>query len=142
MECRFAADATPRDDTDGPPARDRAYRLPFRFELLAPIDLAIDGDTPMTIRMSSLLVTLLALAGLTACASTGTSERVRTSTCRPGAAATLVGRAAPDDDTVRRRTHSTLVRRIAPGDATTRDFREERVTVTVAEGQVVSASCG
>ncbi|MEG8044707.1 hypothetical protein QP164_19400 [Sphingomonas sp. LR59] len=39
-------------------------------------------------------------------------------------------------------TGSSIVRRIAPGDTTTKDFREERVTVTIVNGQVVAPSCG
>ena len=39
-------------------------------------------------------------------------------------------------------TGGTIVRRIAPGDPTTKDYRIERVTVMVADGRVVSASCG
>jgi hypothetical protein len=98
----------------------------------------LDGDTMMT---TNTIGTLLALAGLGACASISTIEPGR-SLCRPAAAAALVGKAAPDDATIRHTTGSTIVRRIAPGDATTKDFREERVTVTIAEGQVIAASCG
>ncbi|RYE99247.1 MAG: hypothetical protein EOO77_35835 [Oxalobacteraceae bacterium] len=89
-----------------------------------------------------MLVPVLGLASLGACATTGTTEPGRT-VCRPAAAAaTLVGKAAPDDAAILRTTGSSIVRRIAPGDATTKDFREERVTVTIANGQVVAASCG
>jgi hypothetical protein len=88
-----------------------------------------------------MLVPVLGLAGLGACATTGTTEP-RRKVCRPAAAATMVGKAAPDDAAILQATGSSIVRRIAPGDATTKDFREERVTVTIAEGQVVAASCG
>lgn len=84
----------------------------------------------------------MAMLALGACASTGTSDHAGGTTCQPDAAAALVGQVAPDDDTILRLTHSKTVRRIAPGDAITMDFREDRVTVTVAEGRIVSASCG
>lgn len=96
----------------------------------------------MRINIPIRTMALLGLAGLGACASTGTSDQVRTSACRADAAAALVGQVAPDNAAILHRTHGTIVRRIAPGDATTMDFREERVTVTVAEGRIVSASCG
>ena len=95
----------------------------------------------MTKNAFCMLVPVLSLASLGACATTGTTEPGRT-VCRPAAAATLVGKAAPDDAAILRTTESSIVRRIAPGDATTKDFREERVTVTIANGQVVAASCG
>ncbi|KQS46020.1 MULTISPECIES: I78 family peptidase inhibitor [unclassified Sphingomonas] len=95
----------------------------------------------MTKNVFCMLVPVLGLAILGACATTGTTEPGRT-VCRPAAAATLVGKAAPDDAAILRTTGSSIVRRIAPGDATTKDFREERVTVTIANGQVVAASCG
>jgi hypothetical protein len=95
----------------------------------------------MTKNAFCMLVPVLGLASLGACATTGTTEPGRT-VCRPAAAATLVGKAAPDDAAILRTTGSSIVRRIAPGDATTKDFREERVTVTIANGQVVAASCG
>ena len=85
---------------------------------------------------------LAALLGMSACASTGTADRAGAATCNADEAATLVGRAAPEDATILRRTGGTIVRRIAPGDMTTKDYRIERVTVTVADGQVVSALCG
>lgn len=95
----------------------------------------------MTTNTIATLTTMLGLAGLGACASTGTTEPGR-SLCRPAAAAALVGKGAPDDAIILHTTGSTIVRRITPGDATTKDFREERVTVTIAEGQVIAASCG
>jgi hypothetical protein len=95
----------------------------------------------MTKNAFCMLVPVLGLASLGACATTGTTEPGRT-VCRPAAAATLVGKAAPDDAAILRTTGSSIVRRITPGDATTKDFREERVTVTIANGQVVAASCG
>ncbi|WP_419554965.1 I78 family peptidase inhibitor [Sphingomonas phyllosphaerae] len=49
---------------------------------------------------------------------------------------------APDDAAILRRTHSSIIRRLAQGDPMTKDYRVERVTVTVAEGRIVSASCG
>lgn len=93
----------------------------------------------MKVRNASLPAVLL---GMSACASTGTMERAGTATCNADAAATLVGRTAPDDASILRRTGGTIVRRIAPGDMTTKDYRIERVTVTVADGRVVSALCG
>jgi hypothetical protein len=95
----------------------------------------------MTKNAFCMLVPVLGLASLGACATTGTTEPGRT-VCRPAAAATLVGKAAPDDAAILRTTGSSIVRRIAPGDATTKDFHEERVSVTIANGQVVAASCG
>ncbi len=98
----------------------------------------MNGDTAMRmIRISTLTVFL----GLGAWASTVAGNRAGAATCSADAAAVLVGQVAPDDATVLSRTGSTIVRQIAPGDPTTRDFRVERVTLTVAEGQVVSASC-
>jgi hypothetical protein len=93
----------------------------------------------MKVRNASLLAVLLSMS---ACASTGITERAGAATCNADAAATLVGRAAPDDATILRRTGGTIVRRIAPGDMTTKDYRIERVTVTVADGRVVAALCG
>ncbi len=95
----------------------------------------------MTKNAFCMLVPVLGLASLGACATTGTTEPGRT-VCRPAAAATLVGKAAPDDAAILLTTGSSILRRIAPGDATTKDFREERVTVTIANGQVVAESCG
>jgi hypothetical protein len=95
----------------------------------------------MTANTIGTLTAMLGLAGLGACASTGTTEPGR-SVCRPVAAAALVGKAAPDDATILQGTGSAIVRRIAPGDATTKDFREERVTITIADGRIVAASCG
>jgi hypothetical protein len=88
------------------------------------------------------LSTLTVLLGLGACVSTGTGDRAGAATCNADVAATLVGRVAPDDATILRRTGGTIVRRIAPGDPMTRDYRVERVTVTVAEDRVAAASCG
>lgn len=95
----------------------------------------------MTTNTIGTLTVTLGLAGLGACASTGTTGPGR-SVCRPAAAAALVGKAASDDATILQGTGSAIVRRIAPGDATTKDYREERVTVTIAEGRVIAASCG
>ena len=95
----------------------------------------------MTANTIGTLTAMVGIAVLGACASTGTTEPGR-SVCRPAAAAALVGKAAPNDAAILQSTGSTIVRRIAPGDPTTRDFREERVTVTIADGQVVAASCG
>jgi hypothetical protein len=99
----------------------------------------MNGDTAMRKITASTLTVLL---GLGACASTGTGERIGAAICSPDVAATLVGQVAPDDATILRRTGGTIVRRIAPGDPTTRDYRVERVTVTVSDSRVVSASCG
>lgn len=95
----------------------------------------------MTARTIGTLVALVGLIVLDACASPGTVER-RRAICRSASAAVLVGKTAPDDAAILRSTGSSIVRRIAPGDATTKDYREERVTVTIAEGLVIAASCG
>ena len=95
----------------------------------------------MTVRTIGMLSAWAGMSMLGACASTGTAEPGR-ATCRPTGAAALVGKIAPDDAIIMHSTGSAIVRRIAPGDATTKDFREERVTVTVAEGRVIAASCG
>lgn len=86
----------------------------------------------------------LMLTTLGACATTGTGAGTQTqsATCKADAAGALVGMVAPDDVAILGRTGGTIVRRIAPGDATTRDYRVERVTVTIADGQIVAASCG
>jgi len=86
--------------------------------------------------------TLVALLGLGACAAIGAADRGQTAACKADAAATLAGQAAPDDAAILKRTGGTIVRRIAPGDPTTRDYRIERVTVTIADGRIVSATCG
>lgn len=86
--------------------------------------------------------TLAISLGLGACASTGGSDHAGAASCRADAATMLAGQVAPDDATILRSTGATILRRIAPGDPTTRDYRIDRVTVTVAEGRVVSASCG
>ena len=31
-----------------------------------------------------------------------------------------------------------MVRRLAPGDMSTKDYREDRLTVTIAEGRIIS----
>ena len=100
-----------------------------------------DGDMMITANTVGRLTALLGLAGLGACASTGTNAP-RPAVCRPASATTLVGKDAPDDATILQSTGSSIVRRIAPGDPTTKDYRQERVTVTIAEGRVVAASCG
>ncbi|RYF22245.1 MAG: hypothetical protein EOO77_04500 [Oxalobacteraceae bacterium] len=100
---------------------------------------AVCRDQVPTAHTISTLVAVL--VGLGACASTGTPEP-RRSVCRPAGAALLVGRGAPDDATILHGTGSAIVRRIAPGDVATTEYRGERVTVTIAEGQVVAASCG
>ncbi len=84
----------------------------------------------------------LVLMSLGACASTNTDGPGRSATCKPDAVGALVGMIAPDDAGVLGRTGGTIVRRIAPGDPTTKDFRVERVTITVADGRIVAASCG
>lgn len=86
--------------------------------------------------------TVVALLGLGACAATGAADRGQTVACKADAAATLAGQAAPDDAAILKRTGGTIVRRIAPGDPTTRDYRIERVTVTIADGRIVAATCG
>ncbi len=93
-------------------------------------------DTSLT------MTALSALAALGACTTTGESAPARLSTCNPKGAAALVGQVAPDDAAILRRTHSSIIRRLAQGDPMTKDYRVERVTVTVAEGRIVSASCG
>jgi hypothetical protein len=93
----------------------------------------------MRVRNASLLAATL---GMSACASAGTLNSEGAATCNADAATTLMGREAPDDATILRRTGGTIVRRIAPGDMTTKDYRIERVTVTVADRRVISALCG
>jgi hypothetical protein len=86
----------------------------------------------------------LMLTALGACATTiaGADTQAVSADCKADAAGTLVGMVAPDDAAILGRTGGTMVRRIAPGDPTTRDYRVERVTVTIAEGRIVAASCG
>jgi len=96
----------------------------------------------MTTIKGSMLVSMLGLACLGACASTGMNDRARTRLCRADAAAALVGQSEPGDGDILRRTGSAVVRRLAPGNPMTRDYRQERVTLIVADGRVVSASCG
>jgi hypothetical protein len=86
--------------------------------------------------------TLMMSFGLSACAASRAGEQVGSGKCDAEAAARLVGEVAPNDDTILLRTGSTIVRRIAPGDQVTQDYRLERVTVSIAEGRVISASCG
>lgn len=96
----------------------------------------------MTINTPLSLVALLGLTGLGGCVSTHPTEGTGAATCRADAAAALVGQAAPDDAAILRRTGSATVRRLAPGDMATQDYRADRVTVTIAEGRVIAASCG
>lgn len=100
------------------------------------------GSESMRTDTSLTMTALIALAALGACTTPGESAPSRLSTCNPKAAAVLVGRVAPDDAVILRRTHSAIIRRLAPGDAMTKDYRVERITVTVADGRIVSASCG
>lgn len=85
---------------------------------------------------------------LTACSTTvrdnPAPEDITTARlCRPDAAVTLIGHAAPIDAQIRQRTGAELIRRIAPGDSVTHDFRENRVTIAVdPNGTVVQANCG
>lgn len=79
---------------------------------------------------------------VSACAANRAGDHVVSGKCDAEGAARLVGEVAPDDGTILRRTGSTIVRRIAPGDQVTQDYRLERVTVSIAEGRVVYASCG
>lgn len=88
--------------------------------------------------MSSLMMSV----GLGACAASRAGDDVGSGKCNAEGAARLVGEVAPDDGTILRRTGSTIVRRIAPGDQVTQDYRLERVTVSIAQGRVISASCG
>ncbi len=87
-------------------------------------------------------VMVLALASLGACSTSGTGTQVGSSMCKPDAARDLAGISAPDDTEILGRTGGTTVRRIAHGDPTTKDFRIERVTVSIADGRIVAASCG
>lgn len=91
---------------------------------------------------SMTMALLIALVALGACTTTGGGAPARLSKCKPKAAAALIGQVAPDDAAILRRTHSSIIRRLAPGDPMTKDYRVERITVTVAEGRIVSASCG
>lgn len=93
-------------------------------------------NTTMTV------VALFGLAGLGACATTGARDHAGAPTCRAPAATKLIGQVAPDDAKILARTGGTMVRRLAPGDMSTKDYREERVTVTIADDRVVAASCG
>ncbi|GAN15721.1 MULTISPECIES: I78 family peptidase inhibitor [Sphingomonas] len=93
--------------------------------------------------MKMIAVSALSMAlGLCACASGSANQHSRVTSCRPDAAATLVGQLVPDDSTILRRTGGTTVRRIAPGDPTTKDYRIDRITVTIADNRVVAAACG
>ncbi|WP_076069170.1 I78 family peptidase inhibitor [Sphingomonas montana] len=83
---------------------------------------------------------LLGLTVLSACAGSG--DHAGAATCRAGVAKALVGRPAPDDAAILRQTGAATVRRLAPGDMATQDYRADRVTVTIAAGRVISASCG
>lgn len=115
------------------------HGLSFRFGPLSAKPTQMIRETAMRMLLAS---TLMVPLGLVACASTGTGDHVGAATCSAEATATLVGQVAPDDATILRRTGGTIVRRIAPGDMTTRDYRVDRVTVTIADLQIVSASCG
>jgi hypothetical protein len=96
----------------------------------------------MTIKTGATLVALVGLTALGACASTVTTGPAEAALCRADAASALVGKAAPDDATILHHTGSAIVRRLAPGDGATKDYRQERVTVTIADGRVIAASCG
>jgi hypothetical protein len=96
----------------------------------------------MMAKLFNFLGTLPALAVLGACAAPLTGARGDAATCRAEAASALVGRPAPDDAAILRRTGGTTVRRMAPGDMATQDYRPDRVTVRIDDGRVVAASCG
>ncbi len=89
---------------------------------------------------------LLALAGCREAAEPQADDAaaVEPGLCDPGAAETLVGRAAVSDDEARKITGATLVRQIAPGDPVTMDFRQERVTIETdpETGRILRALCG
>lgn len=93
--------------------------------------------------MKATVVPALAASVLAAgCATSGRADQSTAGTCRPAAAAKLVGQSAPDDAEILRRTRSSTIRRLAPGDMATKDYRIERITVTVDGGKVIAASCG
>lgn len=88
-------------------------------------------------------IAVLAYAGLLTACSTPARDPPAANICRSGAAATLVGHAAPDDPQVKHGTGAELIRRIAPGDQITHDFRENRITLAIdPSGKVVQAVCG
>lgn len=96
----------------------------------------------MMITVSGRYLAVIAALGLAACATPREPDNDQPSICRPDAARALVGQAVPADGAVLRQVGGTIVRRIAPGDATTKDFREDRITLTVTDGQIVAAACG
>jgi hypothetical protein len=120
--------------------------LPSLFEIEAWIEQTTQLDFAI---MKVMLFTLATISGmLAACTTTAQVASAPQGdpiarSCRSGAAARLVGQAAPDDAVIEHRTGAELIRRIARGDAVTDDFRENRITLAIdPAGKVVEATCG
>lgn len=115
--------------------------LPFSLVELSTGAMMIESSSVQTDTFLA-IAALIALVALGASTTTGKSAPAGMSTCSPKGAAALVGQVAPNDAAILYRTQSRMIRRLAPGDPMTKDYRVERVTVTIAEGRIVSASCG
>lgn len=86
------------------------------------------------------LLLALLLAG---CATDRSAAMRGARHCRPAAAPTLIGRMAPTDAAILRRTGAATARRAARGDILTTEYRADRVTVIIdAAGRVTGATCG
>ena len=62
--------------------------------------------------------------------------------CEAAAAIKFIGAEPPDDAIARSLTGAKTVRRVAPGQSVSLDYRPDRLTLEIADGQVVSTSCG
>ena len=62
--------------------------------------------------------------------------------CSSEAAASLINKPLPPAEDLKRVTGASIIRQIAPGDPVTMDFNERRLTVEVAGGKILRATCG
>jgi hypothetical protein len=92
----------------------------------------------MPIRFLAMPAAMLLTAGLTSMASAQDSR----GNCSSEAAAGLINKALLPVEELKRLTGASIVRQIAPGDPVTMDFNERRLTVEVAGGKILRATCG
>lgn len=92
----------------------------------------------MPIRSLALPAAILLTAGLTSMAGAQDSR----GSCSSEAAASLINKALLPVEELKRLTGASIVRQIAPGDPVTMDFNERRLSVEVAGGKILRATCG
>src|SRR5690349_20525841 len=100
--------------------------------------MARQGDPAMPIRFLAMPAAFLLAASLTSIASAQDSR----GNCSSEAAAKLADQLLPSVGELERLTGASIVRQIAPGDPVTMDFNERRLTVEVAGGKILRATCG